>query len=66
MKRYAALAASLAAQGCTMKRKSCGWWVGFPNGQTTMFHLTPSDHRADMNLRACIRRNGMEWPFDKH
>lgn len=65
MKRYAALAASLEAQGCTMKRKHCGWWVGFPDGITsTSFHLTPSDHRADKNLRASIRRAGLVWPFD--
>jgi hypothetical protein len=47
-----------------MKRKRSGWWVGFPNGATTAFHLTPSDHRADLNLRATIRRNGLVWPFD--
>lgn len=64
MRRYAALAASLEAQGCRMKRKRSGWWVGFPNGATTAFHLTPSDHRADLNLRATIRRNGLVWPFD--
>lgn len=64
MKRYAALAASLEGQGCRMRRKTSGWWVGFPNGQSTMFHFTPSDHRAEKNLRACIRRNGLVWPFD--
>jgi hypothetical protein len=48
-----------------MKRKHCGWWVGFPDGITsTSFHLTPSDHRADKNLRASIRRAGLVWPFD--
>lgn len=63
-KRVSALVSSLESQGCKVKRTSSGWWVGFPNGLSTSFHLTPSDHRSEKNLRGTIRRNGLEWPFD--
>lgn len=58
------LLVSLEEDGCTIKPTKKGYLVKFPNGETTTFHKTPSDHRAVLNLRACIKRNGCTWPSD--
>lgn len=63
-KRVKALLASLERQGCGVERRTKGWFVKFPDGTTTMIHLTDSDHRAEKNTRSRVLRAGMEWPFD--
>lgn len=64
MKRTKLLLASLESQGCKLRRTTNGWWIGFPNGKSGTFHLSPSDRRAEANFRAIVRRNGVVWPFD--
>lgn len=55
---------SLEAQGCTLRPVSNGTWVGFPNGKSTTFHRTESDHRSALNQRARVKAAGLTWPFD--
>ncbi len=59
------LAEHLAAEGHKVVKKDKGYWIGFKNGHTTTFHLTVSDTRAYMNIRAHVKRGGCCWPFDK-
>lgn len=54
---------SLEAQGCKTKATTKGYWVGFPNGESTTVHLTSSDRRAVMNTRARVLKNGCTWPL---
>ena len=56
---------SLEKQGCTLKPTKSGYMVHFPNGQMTVVHLTSSDHRAELNFRSYVLRNGCTWPHDK-
>lgn len=55
---------SLEEQGCRIRETKKGWFVYFPSGDSTIYHKTPSDHRAMKNNRARVRRNGLHWPFD--
>jgi hypothetical protein len=50
-------------QGCKVKPKAAGYWVGFPNGESTTIHLSLSDTRAIKNVKACVVRNGCVWPL---
>lgn len=63
-KRTMAILAGLDDQGATIKRTSRGWQVLGPNGGIATLHNTPSDHRAELNLRSIIRKMGLEWPLD--
>lgn len=42
-----------------------GYRVEFPNGGSTMIHLTNSDSRGTLNTRAEIKRAGLFYPFDE-
>ena len=50
-------------QHCKVKRTTKGYWVGFPNGNSTTLHLTCSDPRAIKNVRAIVLKNGCAWPL---
>ena len=50
-------------QNCKVKRTTKGYWIGFPNGQSTTIHCSASDHRARKNARAIIEKNGCVWPL---
>ena len=62
---YSELLTSMERQGCGLRRTTKGWQVKFPDGGMLVFHLTPSEYRAERNIRAIVRRHRMEWPFDK-
>ena len=57
--------AGLQSQGARIVRKKKGWQVRCPNGQLILMHVTPSDHRALLNIRSHVRRCGLRWPLDK-
>lgn len=63
-KRIKALLADLERQGATIKPTTKGWQVLCPAGGIVTLHGSPSDRRAENNLRAEIRKRGLEWPFD--
>ncbi len=54
----------LEKQGCELVPKKKGWFILFPNGSTTVVHLTASDHRAVMNFRSYVLKAGLQWPLD--
>lgn len=56
---------SLRKQGCRIRRMTRGYRVEFPNGGSTMIHLTNSDSRGTLNTRAEIRRAGLIYPGDQ-
>jgi len=66
MKRLKIIITSLREQGAVVEPKTNGYFVKFPNGDTTILHTSDSDHRAEMNTRSRVKRAGLEWPFDKH
>lgn len=53
-------------QGWGIREVRNGYWLNAPDGVTTYaFHsrsTTPSDHRADRNLLAALRRAGLKLP----
>jgi hypothetical protein len=55
----------LEKQGCRIRLTKMGWFLYLPNGETMVFHLTPSDRRAQNNQKAKIKRAGLHWPLDK-
>lgn len=63
-KRVRVIVVALERQGCAVERKTKGWFIKFPNGDSTIIHLSESDHRAEKNTRARVLRAGLEWPFD--
>ncbi len=63
-KRLRIILVNLERQGCVVERRKQGWFVKFPNGESTTIHLTESDHRAEKNTRARVLRAGLSWPFD--
>lgn len=63
-KRIRALLAGLEEQGAVIVRIRDGWQVRCPNGGIITVHGSPSDRRAEMNLRSEVRKRGMRWPFD--
>ena len=62
-KRVKALIAGLEAQGATIREKTNGWQILCPSGGIVTIHGTPSDRRAEMNLKSEIRRRGLRWPL---
>lgn len=58
------LADSLVKQGCTYRRTKSGFWFNCPDGVTTIsMHISNhSDVRVMRNLKAEVRRAGLEWP----
>ena len=64
MKRIKAIVADLERQGAIIIRTTKGYQIRCPQGGIVVMHCTPSDHRAERNLRAELRKRGMEWPFD--
>lgn len=59
------LIAGLREQGCNIRRMKKGYRVEFPNGGSTMLHLTNSDSRGTLNTRAEIKRAGLIYPGDE-
>lgn len=55
---------SLRTQGAELVRTKNGYFIRFPDGTSTTFHLTNSDTRSTHNMRASVRRAGLSWPFD--
>lgn len=43
-----------------------GWMLRFPNGSSTVLHRSTSDRRAILNMKAFIKRAGLQWPLDKN
>lgn len=54
----------MRSQGAELTRTKKGYFVKFPNGDSTTFHNTNSDNRAARNMRAVVLRAGLSWPFD--
>lgn len=53
------------AQGCTVRRQNDGYKVLPADGSKPLtIHLTLSDKRGMMNLRAQAKRQGFVWPLD--
>lgn len=65
-KETARLLDHIEPQGVKITRVSKGFLLRLPDGGTTTVHLTNSDHRADDNLRARLKRAGISWPTDGH
>lgn len=65
-KETAKLLAHIEPQGVVVTNVKNGYLLRLPNGETTTVHLTESDHRGPLNLRATLRRAGVDWPTDKH
>lgn len=63
-KEIRSLLKHLEAEGATVLPGKRGAKVRFENGATTSIHLTNSDHRSTLNMRAIIKRNGHTWPWD--
>jgi hypothetical protein len=57
---------SLREQGVEIITNTMGWTFRFPDGSTSGMHKSHGDYRSRLNLRAEIRRAGLEWPFDPH
>lgn len=55
---------SLEMQGADVLPAKKGKLIRFPNGDTLTVHFTNSDHRSTLNMRAAIKRAGLQWPFD--
>lgn len=53
---------SLERQGCGVKSTKAGYMIYFPDGQSsyTVHKSNHSDHRALANIRAAIKRHGLE------
>lgn len=58
------LLTDLERQGATIRQTKQGYLLKFPDGTTTTFHRSPSDHRAIKNMRSRVLRAGMTWYFD--
>lgn len=64
-KETAKLLAHIEPQGVIITPVKNGFLLRLPNGESTTIHLTGSDHRGPLNLRATLRRAGVSWPTDK-
>lgn len=55
---------SLVEQGCRLRTTKAGYFLYLPDGKTTIgLHKSRhSDMRTMRNLRAEVRRAGLEWP----
>jgi len=47
-------------QGCTTKKKKCGVMILGKNGGSVMLHHSLSEYRGVKNMRAALRRIGVE------
>jgi hypothetical protein len=55
----------LEAQKCTVKQTPEGYRVLTPNGgKPIVIHMSMSDKRGFLNMRAEVRRQGLSWPLD--
>lgn len=55
----------LESQGCTIVEAKVGHKVLTPNGgKPIVIHPTMSDARGFKNMRAEVRRQGLDWPLD--
>ena len=64
-KETARLLTHVEAQGVAVTTVKNGYMLRLPNGESTTVHLSVSDHRGPLNLRAFLKRNGIDWPTDK-
>jgi hypothetical protein len=64
-KETARLLTHVEAQGVTITNVKNGVMLRLPNGESTTVHFSGSDHRGPLNLRAFLKRNGIDWPTDK-
>lgn len=57
----------LIQQGCTTRETKKGTIVYFPDGVSmlTLHRSSPSDQRAEKNMRSIVLRAGLEWPPDR-
>lgn len=53
----------LEKQGAIIKPVKSGWRVLFSNGTSTCVHTSVSDRRGVLNLKADVKRAGLEWPL---
>lgn len=65
-KRMRIVLVSLENQGAVIAPTNKGYFVKFPNGDSMTVHRTESDHRAEKNIRARVKRAGLNWPFDQN
>jgi hypothetical protein len=63
-KESARLITYVESQGVKVSSVKSGYMLKFPNGESTTMHLTGSDNRGPLNLRAVLKRNGIDWPTD--
>lgn len=65
-KRLKIIIMSLEKQGCVVREVKGGWLVRPPSKDAEQFtiHGTESDHRAELNTRARVKRARLTWPFD--
>jgi hypothetical protein len=64
-KETAKLLTHVEAQGVQVTNVKNGFMLRLPNGESTTVHLSVSDHRGPLNLRAFLKRNGIDWPTDR-
>lgn len=62
--QIARFAKSMEVQGVGVTRTKKGLLLRLPNGESTMLHFTASDVRAITNLKARLRRAGVNHPDD--
>jgi hypothetical protein len=65
MKEISKLLTHLEPQGVTATRTKKGVLLRLPDKSTTMLHFTGSDVREQANVRARLKRAGLEWPGDE-
>jgi hypothetical protein len=58
------LLTDLERQGAVVRQTRMGFLIKFPDGSSTTFHRSPSDHRAVKNMRSRVRNAGLTWFFD--
>jgi hypothetical protein len=63
-KEIRTLLKSLDEQGVNMKRTKNGYLLYLPDGRTESVHLTPSEYKGTLALRASIKKAGLKWPTD--
>jgi hypothetical protein len=63
-KESAKLLVHVEAQGVNVTPVKNGVLLRLPNGESTTVHFSGSDHRGPLNLRAFLKRNGIDWPTD--
>jgi hypothetical protein len=64
-KETARLLTHVENQGVVVTPVKNGYMLRLPNGESTTVHLSVSDHRGPLNMRAFLKRNGIDWPNDR-